>query len=89
MAASCAAAAIERRESGEAGQVSRYDGPGVTSAGIRSQCSRGRTIIVVLRQAAIDAGAAARCSSTGTDFDVGVLHTSPTLSSGTSGLVSG
>jgi hypothetical protein len=40
-------------------------------------------------QAAADAGAAARCSSTGTDFDVGVLHTSPTLSSGTSGFVSG
>src|SRR5690606_5236130 len=30
-----------------------------------------------------------RCSSTGTDFDVGVLQTSPVLASGISGLVSG
>jgi hypothetical protein len=39
--------------------------------------------------AALAAGGADRCSSTGTDFEVGVLHTSPTLESGTSGFVSG
>jgi hypothetical protein len=35
------------------------------------------------------AAQAARCSSTGIDFDVGVPERSPMLSSGTSGLVSG
>jgi hypothetical protein len=39
--------------------------------------------------AAAVSGGADRCSSTGIDFEVGVLHTSPTLVSGTSGFVSG
>ncbi|RZT39522.1 hypothetical protein EV147_2717 [Cupriavidus agavae] len=46
------------------------------AAGVRCQASGGCCM-------------AARSSSTGIDFDVGVLQRSPTLSSGTSGLVSG
>lgn len=38
---------------------------------------------------AANARASDRCSNTGTDFEVGVLQTSPVLSSGISGFVSG
>lgn len=56
---------------------------------IRNPCSRGLTIMRASRYAACAASPADRCISTGIDFDVGVLQTSPTLSSGTSGFVSG
>ena len=57
-------------------------------SGCRSKLTGSRSRNDTKPQAAIASGMEGR-SKTGIDFEVGVLHTSPTLLSGTKGLVSG